>query len=67
MISVKYNWICGRCQKKYVKSMTKVVLNYKNKGLSYRKIEKITGIPKSTLFDMMSVYKSRGTIDKGKA
>lgn len=49
MIEVKYNWLCGKCQKKFVKIMIPKIKRYRKEGLSLREISKLTGIPKSTI------------------
>lgn len=64
MIEVKYTWLCGHCQKKFVSQMMNKIKKYREIGLSYRKISKITGIPKSTIFDSFSEKTEKRTLHK---
>jgi predicted transcriptional regulator len=40
------------------------IIGYKELGFSIRKIEEITGIPKSTVCDFLKIFNKRGSIGR---
>ncbi len=52
-IEISFKWLCGKCRKKYKRQIFGRIMNFRKRGLSYGEISRMTGIPKSTIYDMV--------------
>ena len=57
-IEMSFRWLCGKCRKKYKKQIFGHIMSLHKRGLSYGEISRMTGIPKSTIYDMVIAARS---------